>query len=116
MKFITGSFGATARNSSVRWASVRGEHTLTDLALTLTLTPTPTPTLTRYEHTLADAARADWLLGPAGDTTFAMYARNSFEAGASSAPPAPPSSNPSLSVYNDCNSELVSMGEANSPR
>ena len=67
----------------------------------------------RYEHTVTDAARADRLLGPAGDATFAMYARKSFASSGSSAPSAPPSSIPSLSIYEACNSELVSMGEAN---
>ena len=69
----------------------------------------------RYEHTVTDAARADILLGPAGDATFATYARKSFAPSGSSAPSAPPSSTPSLSIYDDCNSELVSMGEANNP-
>ena len=69
----------------------------------------------RYEHTVTDAARADRLLGPAGDATFATYARKSFASSGSSAPSAPPSSAPSLSIYDDCNSELVSMGEANNP-
>jgi len=69
----------------------------------------------RYEHTVADAARADRLLGPVGDATFATYARKSFAPSHGSPPPAPPSSAPSLSIYTDCNNELVSMGEANSP-
>ena len=69
----------------------------------------------RYEHTVTDAARADRLLGPVGDATFATYARKSFAPSDGSPPPAPPSSAPSLSIYTDCNNELVSMGEANSP-
>ena len=69
----------------------------------------------RYEHTVTDAARADRLLGPAGDATFATYARKSFAPSDSSLPPAPPSSAPSLSIYTDCNNELVSMGEAHNP-